>query len=79
MKKIKMRKPHDYATVSIKKDGELYRRAVAGSVPAIILYLCANVPERWKLDLEILPVLIRMERDRWKITAGGYTYNAAAA
>jgi len=80
MKKIKMRKPHDYMTVSIKgdKDGILFRRAAEGDIPAGIIYLCANLPEKWKLDAEILPVLMRMEPERWKIVKGGFVYMAAA-
>jgi len=81
MKKIKMETPHDYITISIKgdKDGILFRRAAEGDIPAGIIYLCANLPKKWKLDFEILPVLMRMEPERWEIKRGGYTYNAAAA
>jgi len=81
MKKIKMDKPHNHITVSIKgyKDGVLYRRAAGGDLAAKIIFLCVNRPEKYILDHEILPTLIHMEPERWAITKGGFTYNAAAA
>jgi len=80
MKKIiTLEKPHDFITIKIKGDkGDLYRRAAAGHLPAVIMYLCAYV-KGWRLDDEILPVLQRMEPERW---AGnnktGFLYDAAA-